>query len=126
MGCEDDRTMHTAARATHAAPAAALAHCCARDGVRPPFRLLPLLLLLLLLLQAYCLLLLLLWHTFGRRDRMTSGSISAYAWPFALSGLSPPMSAFWLYSDSPWRVSQILRAFVMPPLHTCWATRGMG
>lgn len=61
--------------------------------------------------------------TFGSRERMTSGSSSAYAWPLWLSGLSPPISACWLYTDSPWRVSQILRALVMPPLHTC-RTRG--
>lgn len=34
--------------------------------------------------------------TLGRRDRMTSGSTSAYALPLLDKLLSPPISAFWL------------------------------
>jgi hypothetical protein len=50
---------------------------------------------------------------------MTSGSSSAYARPFSLSGLSPPMRPSVLYMLSPWRVSRILRWLVRPLLQTC-------
>eukprot|EP00955_Chlamydomonas_euryale_P062374 358364-Chlamydomonas_euryale.AAC.10 len=40
-------------------------------------------------------------------------------WPSGLSPLSPPMRPCWLYSDSPWRVSQILRLCAMPALQIC-------
>jgi hypothetical protein len=62
-------------------------------------------------------------RTLGRRDISTSGSSSAYVRPLTLSGLSPPIRPFWLYSDSPWRVSQILRELGehRPLLQTCVA-----
>ena len=55
----------------------------------------------------------------GTRDIRMSGSRLAYCSPLVLRLLSPPMRASWLYWLSPWRVSQILRAFVRPLLHTC-------
>jgi len=57
----------------------------------------------------------------GSRDSSTLGSSCAYCCPRADKGESPPMRPSVLYTLSPWRVSQMRRAWlaVMPALHTC-------
>ena len=55
----------------------------------------------------------------GTRSTMTSGSSLAYASPRHESGESPPSFSPRLYSDSPGRVSQILRTRATPALQTC-------